>query len=66
MDICDQADLQNEVAVTAALSQRRPEGPAANGRCHNCNEKLPKGMKYCDGECRKDHEYRERMRRVGR
>lgn len=66
MDICDQADLQNEIAVAAALTQRKPEVAQDNHRCLNCNAEIPVGHRYCDSECRKDHEYRERFKRLGR
>ena len=66
MDICDQADAQNEIAIAAALAKRQPEAPKPTGRCLNCNEKIPKTQRYCDGDCRADHEYREKMKRMGR
>lgn len=65
MDVCDQADMQNELAVAAALTKRKPV-PKADGRCLNCREPVAVGQKYCDHECSEDHEYRERFKRLGR
>ena len=65
MDICDQADMQNEAALAAALTKRKPVHKA-DGRCLNCREPVGKDQQYCDQECREDHEYRERFKRLGR
>ena len=56
-DLCDQADIQNTVAVEAALkTSRRANGPGANGRCHYCGAGLVPGLRWCDALCREDWE----------
>ena len=57
-DIADQADIQNEAALTAAMQYRKPAGPVPNGRCHNCAAPLAEGLPYCDADCRDDHQER--------
>ena len=57
--IRDQSDLATafeETFTRAALSVRKPEGPKAIGHCLNCETPLPKGMRWCDADCRHDWE----------
>lgn len=66
MDLADLAQTQNMVLDAVLQKQRKPEGPKANGRCLNCNEKVADGKKFCDLECSEDYEYRMKQRRLGR
>lgn len=54
MDLADQAQQQNE--ILGSHIPRKPEGPSATGRCLNCEEKLPPGVRWCDADCRTDWE----------
>lgn len=62
-DDADRADREVECALNEALRKRLPEGPAANGYCHYCDEDLPDGMRWCDSECRDGWEALARRRR---
>lgn len=56
-DIADRAQKREEEILEAALKHRKPEGPQANGFCHNCGEHLRgKGARWCDAACRDDWE----------
>lgn len=54
-DICDQADQQNTIALEIAVkSNRKPEGPKANGTCHYCGESVGQVERWCNIDCRVD------------
>jgi hypothetical protein len=54
-------DSALEIAWRAAQAARRPIG---TGHCHNCEETLKSlGQLFCDQECAKDFERRQRGRR---
>lgn len=56
-DIIDDAQKREEEILAAALKYRKPEGPVANGACHNCGAILTKpGARWCDADCRDDWE----------
>ena len=64
----DLADEANDVA--AAVVERRVQAirkeaavqmPAASGKCLNCLEPV-KSARYCDSDCRDDHERRIKRR----
>lgn len=51
-DLCDQADIQNTLALEIAVKcRRKPEGPQAKGNCHYCGEDLEPGKRWCDSYC---------------
>ena len=60
MDVSDTATLHEELSLSIALQQRRPQ-LAAIGYCHNCNE--PCNGCYCCSGCRDDYEKREKFHR---
>lgn len=60
MDIYDQATEREEQDRALASQQRRPEGPEATGLCHNCGEPLGGGARWCDAECLRDWQARQR------
>lgn len=51
-DNLDVASEREELARTAALSQRKPSGPEPTGRCHYCDEIVADGRRWCDNDCR--------------
>lgn len=53
-DIIDQANEAAEMFNRAAVSQRKPEGPAATGFCLNCEARLRESARWCDTHCRDD------------
>jgi len=61
MDIYDRASEQEEKARKIALTHRKPELKAV-GICYNCDESIAPNACYCDGDCREDHELRERLK----
>jgi hypothetical protein len=62
VDEVDRADQEVEHALARALSKRRPEGPAANGYCHYCDEPVADWMRWCDIDCREAWEALMRRR----
>jgi hypothetical protein len=59
-DIIDQANEAAELFNRAAVSQRKPEGPAATGYCFNCDARLHVGQRWCDVPCRDDWQKAQR------
>jgi len=60
MDNADVASREQAQELKAALSHKKPAlGPI--GICRNCNEPIKTGC-FCDGDCREDHEKRERFK----
>lgn len=55
-DLSDLATAHEERLRAAALSVRKPNAPAACGRCLNCETPLPEGHRWCDASCRDDWE----------
>lgn len=51
-DDLDLAAEREEIARTAALSQRRPAGPPATGFCLWCEEPVAPEVRFCCPECR--------------
>ena len=62
MTIDDQAERHEQLFREIALRNLKPEGPPPCGFCHNCNEPLDEGLRFCDGDCREDWEYREQRK----
>ena len=54
--IDDDATMREEQFLKVALATRKPDGPAATGRCLSCNSILPLGHRWCDADCREDYE----------
>jgi len=59
-DLIDQANEAAEIFRRSALSQRKPEGPAATGFCFNCDALLATGARWCNVSCRDDWEKQQR------
>ena len=55
-DLIDQANETAEIFRRSALSQRKPEGPAATGYCLNCDARLAPKLRWCGPACRDDWE----------
>lgn len=57
----DEIDIANEQADKIRerqLSVRKPSGPVATGFCYNCGYPVRAGWRWCDTDCRADHEAR--------
>lgn len=53
-----------ELVEDALARQARAAGQAqqvARGRCANCGEPCLPQLRWCDDECRADHEHRQRV-----
>lgn len=59
-DIIDQGNEAAEIFRRSALSQRKPEGPAATGYCLNCDARLAPKLRWCGPPCRDDWEKQQR------
>lgn len=55
-DPLDRALAETESAIAAAITFRKPEGPAPIGECHNCGTPLAAGLRWCDRACCDDWE----------
>jgi len=64
MDLLDDADRATEAFHREAVSNKRPEGPAPDGFCHNCGALLhirthpDPDARWCDADCRDDWQAR--------
>jgi hypothetical protein len=59
--VADDVDLtqaREESLLRFKLQEKRPEGPAPTGACHNCGDDVAEGMRWCSPECRDDWERR--------
>lgn len=62
MDIIDQANdiaeemLRRQIAYVTSKTDAFPP----IGECYNCQQSVPAGVRYCDSDCRDDHEKRRR------
>lgn len=54
MTLDDDATMREEQFLKVALSNRKPSGPAATGRCLYCNAELPDTRRWCDKWCQED------------
>lgn len=56
-DDADIAEKEQARLLELQLTVRKPEGPAATGRCLNCNHgPLAAGHRWCDAGCRDEWE----------
>lgn len=62
-DPLDRAAAETESMINAAVSFRKPEGPVANGECHNCGAGLHPGQRWCNAACRDDWEKEQEIER---
>jgi hypothetical protein len=62
-DPLDRAAAETESFIAAATSFRKPEGPVANGACHNCGAPLAPGLRWCDRACCQDWEKDQELER---
>lgn len=56
----EREQLDRQLAISAALAGAKLE---ANGKCHNCNDDVKVGEKFCDVYCRNDYDARMRRER---
>ncbi|MCD8560917.1 MAG: hypothetical protein LRY75_19330 [Shewanella xiamenensis] len=61
-DVIDDAALENEAHIKAALSVRQPTLPFT-GQCHYCKATVSTNQHFCDADCRHDY---ERLKANGR
>lgn len=54
MTLDDDATMREEQFLKVALTNRKPDGPAATGRCLYCNAELPDTRRWCDRWCQED------------
>ena len=52
--IDDDASMREEQFLKVALTNRKPGGPAATGRCLYCNAELSDNRRWCDKWCQED------------
>ena len=62
----DDASMREEQFLKAALTNRKPDGPAATGHCLYCNAELPFGHRWCNSDCREDYDLEIESNRRGR
>jgi hypothetical protein len=64
-DCCDDADAHIEVVLKHQIDAARnalQEGVlTAVGVCHNCNDGVPPGVRFCDKTCSDDWQYRKNL-----
>ena len=67
--MADDADITSErdehEAPLRLSASRRFEGQPANGKCHWCRTPVRPFLRYCDVDCRDDHERKMRAARIG-
>ena len=63
MDDADRAKEVEEIPIALAIAAARaePDPLPACGVCYYCDAIVPPGCRFCDSDCRDDH---ERLRRV--
>jgi hypothetical protein len=54
-DIIDDGNETAELLLRAALAKKHKAGPEATGCCLNCETPLPRGLRWCDRDCRDDY-----------
>jgi predicted nucleic acid-binding Zn ribbon protein len=59
-DRADREDIIREQAI-ADVRRRKAELPAI-GFCHYCSEPVPAGSRFCDADCRDEHETEQRLK----
>lgn len=64
MDIIDRANQLAEDERARAVASASAAGPVAEatGHCLNCGDRLRKGRRWCNAECREDWEARRKRR----
>lgn len=60
-DIIDLANDRAEEILEDALKKAKREALVPTGRCHNCDETIQPGQRFCDTDCRDDWEYRNKV-----
>ena len=51
-DDIDRANDYAQILTDAALSVRKPSGPAVTGYCLNCDKQVDAPRRWCDADCR--------------
>jgi hypothetical protein len=62
-DIADLGAEAAEFQLSLALEKVKttPE-LTIKGNCYNCDEPLPSPLRFCDSDCRDDHEKRQKLK----
>lgn len=55
-DLADKANDHIERERQNMLAQRKPSAPVASGVCLYCQCQVPRGLRWCDSNCRDDWE----------
>lgn len=65
MDIIDQAAERELMDRSISLAVHANHAPALApvGICYNCESSVPKGVCFCDADCRDDYERRKAAER---
>lgn len=61
-DVIDDAAIEHEAYIKAALTVRQPTLPFI-GKCHYCKATVSTNQHFCDADCRHDY---ERLKANGR
>lgn len=66
-DPADRASHEEALGLEMALAAARQRLTTARvlpvtGKCHNCDEQLDQGERFCDGDCRDDYDHRMKRR----
>jgi len=59
-DRADREDIAREQAIAAV--RRRSKELAPIGFCYYCSEPVPAGSRFCDADCRDEHETEQRLK----
>ena len=61
-DDADLTDEKMEVELKAQINNCRTGVVLpATGRCHYCKQRVGKGKRFCDADCRDDWEHQQKM-----
>ncbi len=66
MDIVDDAQQAEALLVRSGIAAARRVRDLLPpiGRCYNCDASLPPGVRFCDADCRDDHQRQQRARTI--
>lgn len=63
MDDAERAELHEQMFRDIALGQKKP-APQSCGFCFYCNEKLGRGLIFCDKFCSDDWHNEQRIKQI--
>jgi hypothetical protein len=66
MDDADRAKEVEQIPIDLAIAAARHAAttPAPCGICYHCDAIVPPGCRYCDADCRDDHERQLRAEKI--